>query len=337
MINERLVPYIIGMTEQSDRTGLLSHLLTSINKWLGPETSRFFDIHRERIKDRSGRETVRHILFEPLNPIKKAILSSSIEGTDQCLTEKTENLFSRVVEGGRIKRYIIPAGSGVEYQSLMMIDFPVGTEEKSQLIKLFLEMFNHLQETIRAKDQDPLTGLYNRRSFDENISQVLDSISHTSHPNRVQGDGACLAVFDIDHFKKVNDVFGHTIGDEVLILFARIMERIFRHGDKLYRFGGEEFLAILVEVDQEKALLALERFRQTLESYEFPQVGRVTVSIGSIMVNQDDYPSVLIEKADQALYYSKEHGRNQVNSYDLLIKTGAIANIDHSADDIELW
>ncbi|MBF0455794.1 MAG: GGDEF domain-containing protein [Magnetococcales bacterium] len=338
MIDDKLVPYVVGMTKQTDRTSLIFHLISSINKWLKTEGARYFDIHWELFQDGLGDEPIkRYILLEPLHEKSAAIPSATIEGVDRCLAKRPEHHLALLVKKGRSRRYVIPIGRESEFKSILIVDFPVSAKEKPQLIWFFLEMFNNLQEIIKAKDQDPLTGLFNRRSFDETISCVLDAASHTSNPNRTSGEGACLAIFDIDHFKRVNDVFGHSIGDEVLILFARLMERIFRHGDKLYRFGGEEFLAILVEVDQEKALQALERFRSALEEYSFPQVNQVTVSIGSIMVNQDDFPSVLIEKADKALYYAKENGRNQVRSYDQLIEAGDIAAIEHAADDIELW
>lgn len=338
MINADLVPYVVGMTKQSDRIGLIFHMVISIKKWLHAQDVRFFDIHKEMLKHDANEELVQtYVLQEPLNTSNLPITSSSVEGMDQTLEHKPETMTSMLVADGAIKRYIIPVGVDSEFKSAVVLDFTADCEEKSELIKLFLEMFGYLQETIKAKDQDPLTGLFNRRSFDETISQVLDEVSNNCQSNRVHGEGACLAIFDIDHFKKVNDVFGHAIGDEVLILFARLMEKMFRHGDKLYRFGGEEFLTILVAVDQEKALFALERFRKELEEFVFPQVGKVTVSIGSIMVNQDDYPSVLIEKADKALYYSKDNGRNQVNSHDVLVAEGKLANIEHMADDIEIW
>ncbi len=338
MIDDDLVPYIIGMTKQYDRVSLIFHLLSSVNKWLKADNSRFLDLHRELFNDESGSGKIKkHILFEPLNPLEPASTSDTIEGVNECIERQSVDSYSTMVQNGSVKRYIIPIGNKAEFKSILIMDFPATADDKTKLISLFLGMFNHLEVTIKAKDQDPLTGLFNRRSFDETISTVLDAVSHTSQSNRVQGEGACLAIFDIDHFKKVNDNFGHAIGDEVLILFARLMEKIFRHGDKLFRFGGEEFLAILVEVDSDKALQALGRFREALEAYSFPQVGQVTVSIGCIMVNESDFPSVLIEKADKALYYAKENGRNQVCSYDVLLEEGRITEVDHTVDDVELW
>lgn len=341
MIQEDLIPYIVGMTRQRDRVSLIFYLLSSLNKWLKSERSRFFDIHSEQFHNQETGEITRHyLLLEPLDRRNVAIAASDVEGMVAVLEmgRGSEEMFRAVpVDRNRTKRYFIPVGNKIEMKSILIVDFSQSLEENVLMLRFFVDMFTQLLETITAKDQDPLTGLSNRRSFDETISQVLDAVSCSSQDNRVKGDGACLAIFDIDHFKKVNDVFGHAIGDEVLILFARLMERVFRNGDKLFRFGGEEFLAILVEVDQEKSLQALERFRVALEEYAFPQVKRVTVSIGCIMVNQEDYPSVLIEKADQALYYSKENGRNQVNSHDLLVAEGKMTSVEHSADDIELW
>lgn len=121
-----------------------------------------------------------------------------------------------------------------------------------------------------------------------------------------------LAICDIDHFKKVNDTYGHLFGDEVLLQFAHIMERNFRYNDALFRFGGEEFIALIKCINPECAEAAFNRFRHAVETYEFPQVGNVTISIGFAQCGADQFPNSVIGMADTALYYAKEHGRNQV-------------------------
>ncbi|MBF0125547.1 MAG: GGDEF domain-containing protein, partial [Magnetococcales bacterium] len=150
--------------------------------------------------------------------------------------------------------------------------------------------------------------------------------------------GVCLAVLDIDHFKRVNDRFGHLMGDEVLLLVSRLMDQCLRHTDLLFRFGGEEFIAVLIDVTPNQTALALERLRACIAAYRFPQVEQVTVSIGCVALSSDDMPTTLIDKADQALYYAKEHGRNQVCSYDVLLASGAVAAPEPTTEDnIEVW
>jgi diguanylate cyclase (GGDEF)-like protein len=147
-----------------------------------------------------------------------------------------------------------------------------------------------------------------------------------------------LAVADIDHFKQVNDRYGHLYGDEILIHFARLMRRTFRAGDLLFRFGGEEFVAVF-GVDQEEAGEApLERFRRATMDYKFPKVEGVTASIGVTSVGDGSLPATtLIDRADQALYYAKSHGRNRVCAYEALVASGEIAAPAKSSSDATLF
>ncbi|MBF0144882.1 MAG: GGDEF domain-containing protein [Magnetococcales bacterium] len=340
MIQEELIPYLVEMTGQSDKIGLVAHLVKTLHKFTAAQSVRFFDLHQKAVMETGlGKLQVESVLFEPLSPMNHDIPLDTIPGLGKIIRQ-TSHLtmpFMRFeTEGGEQLVFALVEGSRI--RSILYLDtlHPSTTDETTA--RMFWNMFINLERTIRAKDQDPLTGLLNRRSFDETISNILDCAFQSSEVNRMGGDGACLAVFDIDHFKRVNDTFGHAIGDEVLILFARQMERMFRVADILYRFGGEEFLVILLEVDAEKARAALERFRESIANHHFPQVKNVTVSIGFVMVNGKDFPPELIEKADKALYYSKEHGRNQVNSFDDLVRQGLLPELLHdTADEIEVW
>jgi diguanylate cyclase (GGDEF)-like protein len=120
---------------------------------------------------------------------------------------------------------------------------------------------------------------------------------------------------DIDHFKRVNDRYGHLYGDEVLLLFARLMGNCFRYTDFLFRFGGEEFVALLTYADETGAHTALERFRTTVQAYDFPRVEHITVSIGYCGIDDDSLAPSLIDMADRALYHAKHHGRNRVVAF----------------------
>jgi diguanylate cyclase (GGDEF)-like protein len=141
---------------------------------------------------------------------------------------------------------------------------------------------------------------------------------------------------DIDHFKQVNDEYGHLYGDEVLLLFSRLMTKSFRHYDLLFRYGGEEFVVVLNNTDLETALTILERFRITIENYNFPQIGRKTISIGVTEISDQTMLSNVIDRADKALYYAKKNGRNQVCCYEKLVGAGLISN-KTATEDIELF
>jgi len=142
-----------------------------------------------------------------------------------------------------------------------------------------------------------------------------------------------LAVLDVDFFKRVNDRFGHPCGDEVLVLLARLMRASFRESDRLFRCGGEEFVAILEPTEAQYVGGILERFRAAVEAYAFPLVGRVTVSIGYTRVAPRDNGLTAFGRADEALYAAKRQGRNQVVCYeDLASAALGPANARGAAD-----
>jgi diguanylate cyclase (GGDEF)-like protein len=131
-------------------------------------------------------------------------------------------------------------------------------------------------------------------------------------------------VVDVDHFKLVNDKFGHLYGDEVLILIANLMTSSFRSQDRVFRFGGEEFVVLLRSTTLDNAQKIIDRFRTNVEAHVFPQVGQVTVSVGFVSISPYESPVNILGRADQALYYAKSHGRNQACHYDQLVSGGLL-------------
>jgi diguanylate cyclase (GGDEF)-like protein len=201
-----------------------------------------------------------------------------------------------------------------------------------------LQLYSNFAFLLSRNELDPLTGLYNRQSFEERLKKVALA---SGRSNR-RGDGtatprSCFALVDIDHFKQVNDKYGHLYGDEVLLLLSRLMARTFRHEDMLFRYGGEEFAIALASVDPETALKVLERFRKAVEAYQFPQIGRKTVSVGVAEIGGGDAVNTVVARADAALYYAKNHGRNRVCGYEQLVAGGELKPIEVSGGDIELF
>lgn len=210
----------------------------------------------------------------------------------------------------------------------------------------FLGLYRNYLSLLDYSERDTLTGLLNRKTFDENLSKILghllnsqDGDAATAQRRRVQHDEGnhWLAVLDVDHFKRVNDQFGHLYGDEVLLLLARLMRESFRHQDRLFRFGGEEFVVVLRATSEDEVTSALERFRSTVENRDFPQVGRVTISIGYTAVHARDSIPDIVGRADEALYFAKENGRNKVCSYELLLGTGKITPRAAPESEMELF
>ncbi|MBN4073205.1 GGDEF domain-containing protein [Mariprofundus ferrooxydans] len=177
---------------------------------------------------------------------------------------------------------------------------------------------------IGKGNTDPLTGLYNRQVLTDRLNRVLKGQGQ----RRIKDDKALelpsIAILDIDFFKRVNDDFGHLYGDEVLLLFSGLMKSVFRESDFLFRYGGEEFVVLLDTQSEIESQMALERFRKAIAAYEFPQVGRITVSCGFVQMQAGELHSNTIDKADRALYYAKGNGRNQVACYQTLLSQGLI-------------
>ncbi|MBP7132471.1 MAG: GGDEF domain-containing protein [Aquabacterium sp.] len=208
-------------------------------------------------------------------------------------------------------------------------------------IQTLLKVFANFQNLLESSQRDALTGLLNRQTFDATFLKA----SMPSQANPVQDverrvssvTGYWLGVIDIDLFKLVNDRFGHLIGDEVLVLVARIMRQSFRHYDRLYRFGGEEFVVLLRGGTEADAKQAFERFRRNVESYVFPQVSKVTISLGFTEVMHNDTPSVAFSRADQGVYQAKHQGRNLVLCYEALVREGVLKTETAHVGDVELF
>ncbi|MGV3741264.1 MAG: GGDEF domain-containing protein [Burkholderiaceae bacterium] len=205
------------------------------------------------------------------------------------------------------------------------------TDEARSVAEGILQVYRNYQSLLDYSERDSLTGLLNRKTFDEKFSKLAFAMSSgdegmlpkdiDERRGRSESTDQWLAVIDIDHFKKINDELGHLYGDEVLILIANILKSSFRAQDRIFRFGGEEFVILLRSVTLDNARKIFERFRKNVASYPFPQVGKVTVSVGFVGISSN-MPVVILGHADQALYHAKTHGRNQVCFYDDLVSLG---------------
>jgi len=217
------------------------------------------------------------------------------------------------------------------------IEGAIASQSVVEAIGQLLDVYQNYTNLINDNERDTLTGLLNRKTFDKQINKIMTQLTQSSlRLNDRSVDAHYLAIFDIDHFKKVNDVHGHLIGDEVLLLFSQLMTKTFRETDPLFRFGGEEFVGLFSCAKLNDVEVLLERFRDKLANYAFPQVGRVTVSIGCTRIADKFSPDEYIDKADAALYYAKQHGRNQVCYYEKLVQEGKLTETVNQGD-IELF
>ncbi|WP_249869590.1 sensor domain-containing diguanylate cyclase [Oceanobacillus saliphilus] len=163
----------------------------------------------------------------------------------------------------------------------------------------------HIQLLNKQVHRDGLTGLYNRRSFDLQIEELV----HQKIP-------FSLIMLDIDNFKKVNDKYGHLVGDDVLRFLALTMKDMSREEDLCYRYGGEEFTILLTEKNRQEAFTLAERLRTKIAETPSPTGQPITISLGISTYQEENHkPEEVIKKADTALYQSKNEGRNQTTVY----------------------
>lgn len=152
---------------------------------------------------------------------------------------------------------------------------------------------------------DPLTGLYNRRRIEE----ILESSRQTE---QLSNTGMGVLLCDIDHFKSVNDAFGHFGGDRILVRIGQLLKDHFRRGDAVGRWGGEEFLVVLPNLSEAEAEVISENFRARIERESHPPKGKLTVSLGLAMLKPGESAECLLKRADRALMLAKQNGRNRL-------------------------
>jgi diguanylate cyclase (GGDEF)-like protein len=162
------------------------------------------------------------------------------------------------------------------------------------------------EEMARLAITDELTGLYNRRHFSNRLRDEITRAKRYEQP-------FSLLFLDLDNFKRINDAYGHVLGDRILSDLGRLLQKWARGSDLLARFGGEEFIAFLPMADSQQALAAAERLRATVEGHSFPRRKRLTVSVGVATYPEDgETMEDLVKQADEALYRAKKLGRNRI-------------------------
>ncbi len=161
------------------------------------------------------------------------------------------------------------------------------------------------EELKRLATTDKLTGAYNRTKFQEIIDREIERVKRHNQP-------LSMIIFDIDHFKAVNDSYGHSVGDYVLKTIADIVRENIRKIDYFVRWGGEEFMIISSETNLDDAYALAERIREIIENYTFEEAGKITVSFGVTEFKENDTENSLVKRADDAMYSAKRKGRNLV-------------------------
>lgn len=258
---------------------------------------------------------------------------------------RCEALAGRIVNAARAGGYVAVFPLATDREIVGVLEMQTDTElgaHAERIVCSILSVYRNFEGLLEYSERDTLTGLLNRKTFDETFLKIITrganaaSVAHARraiHPDPPHW----LGLIDIDFFKSVNDRYGHLIGDEVLILQSRLMRSTFRYEDRLYRFGGEEFVALIRCPTESDAARVFERLRLNTANYAFPQVGQVTISVGFTRVRPGDSPSSALGRADQCVYFAKAHGRNQVRGFDALRASGALAEALQPVGDVDLF
>lgn len=206
-----------------------------------------------------------------------------------------------------------------EYKQNSLVDVQVITNKFDEIHQHMTEevhrannIIHSLHERIKQLEEnsqlDPLTRVYNRRALNSYIHKICEKgkLQHELH----------LLILDIDDFKNINDTYGHVAGDKVLIFLSNLLKKTLRDGDKIFRYGGEEFIIVLNRIDNDHCSQISQRILKLISTNKLIYKGttlQVTVSIGSTSYHDGDTMEDLIERADKALYRSKTNGKNQMN------------------------
>jgi diguanylate cyclase (GGDEF)-like protein len=247
----------------------------------------------------------------------------------------------------RGQRLLVPIMGNKRIRGVIALESTTPLEQQLETIQGVIEIYGNYMTVLHESERDNLTGLLSRRIFDNKLGGLLDSQRHSKDPckysqihleRRAADDLAhsWLAVLDIDHFKRINDTYGHVYGDEILLRLAHKMRECFRKVDLLFRVGGEEFVIVLAPESKENAQRVLDRFREMVAAQGVPGFDAITVSIGFAKLSEGDFPRDIYDQADKALYFAKENGRNQVRCHDDLVAEGLLSEEDASGS-IELF
>jgi diguanylate cyclase len=190
-------------------------------------------------------------------------------------------------------------------------------KEETQTLKVELDKYKEkTSELTKRLEQseadaliDSLTGAFNRNAYNIEIVRFIKEFERYKHP-------FAIVVLDIDHFKNVNDTYGHAKGDEILKIVAALVKSAIRETDKIFRYGGEEFVIWMPKMETNTAIQASDKIRRVIEGQNWNAIAKglkVTASFGISCVKEDDTTTTVFNRADKALYRSKNNGRNQVS------------------------
>ncbi|WP_105168581.1 GGDEF domain-containing protein [Pseudoalteromonas sp. T1lg23B] len=341
-MQEELLNSVVKLTKTRDVDSLESSLLSTIHEFIGCQQVSIY----KSVAGKDGLVVECSLSLEVVE--EKQYRWKESEKVTSPSSELLSCLHSACI-------IAIQSHDGVEKRwiPITLSDQPIGaitivsrglSSADQVLLNAFCCIYENYLTILNENERDKLTGLLNRQTFDKKLKQLVEKqvIKHhkTLKSNKDRKEHketvSWLAMLDIDHFKQVNDNYGHVCGDEVLLILAQTMERFFSPTDLLFRFGGEEFVLVFEPVTSEEIENLLSDFVALIRRTKFPFVDKLTVSIGVSKVGPYDFPIHVLENADRALYAAKDNGRDQICFFDSLIHSHEQPK-DDGGDGVDLF
>jgi diguanylate cyclase (GGDEF)-like protein len=337
-VNEpTLIDRLADTTSRRERDALDRDIVLMLGEFLAARSVTLYYLLREGTRQR----IVEHIrLAQGILRVQPRLFHDAGELSENAACQE----WRKCVEHGRPAFHTLTDGSshvyfpiddGSRITGVVEIDLadPM-TDREIRLAEGLLRILRNQIALLDYGERDTLTGLLNRKTFESRFERLCEELP-SSAPLRTQAH-SWLGLLDIDRFKSINDTYGHVFGDEVLLLVSQIIQSTLRSSDQLFRFGGEEFVVVLEGTDATGACEAFQRIRAAVERQCFPQVVSVTASLGFTALRREDSPPSCVERADAALYFVKNNGRNGVRCFEDLVQAGNLAVKDISGA-IELF
>jgi len=318
--NRLLFDILTNAAKQETLHNSANNILTSIKNYFHVNYVTLFTYDKDRKALSLLSTNVEPIYIESLRKRGQDLLNENADKNDAYIECSKNNLYYDSAKERNIKyMFFIKLVIKNETIGAVLVENSTDAQMEKQEVEFFkavidsvsivLQNLIYRRNEIEQSNKDALTGVLNRRMFDQDIYEITEKCSKLGNPYT-------LAFLDIDHFKKFNDTYGHQCGDLVLQEITGVISRSIRKKDKLYRYGGEEFCIILPEVTPSEIEQRLGTLRSKIENHRIAYKGQelsVTCSFGASGYPQSAISSKdIIAKADKALYKSKEAGRNRV-------------------------
>ncbi len=337
-----VIDHIAHFTSQRDQELLSLSLLQSVNNMLSSLSSVILTMDkRGNVLSTIAYDGSKCSVYKADNAIDKGILFACERMSESGIEESNV----KSAEGYQVIRAIY---HNRKIEQFLVIHLKERfSKVQTYVLSGILNIYNNFLALLNDSQTDELTGLANRKTFDSSISKIFDAPAIQGESidgerrdiNKVTDihKNYWLAIIDIDNFKQVNDKYGHLYGDEILIHVAQLIKSSFRYEDLQFRFGGEEFVVLIQAESKEQSAAVLERFRRSVENYNFPDNHPVTVSIGAVEFTQNTFHVTSIDYADQALYYSKNNGRNRLTFFEDILCKGQANKQKIDGGEVELF